>query len=112
MNEELENLGNSAFRCCDIESIRLPLTLRSIGDAALEYCRNLKYVKIPRGVEYIGNACFRLGGLEEITLPSTLKRMGAYVFSDSFYLRTVWVEEGCALDVRKYVKNFVEVRHK
>ena len=55
---------------------------------------------------------FQNSGIEEITLPATLKSLYAYTFSDCRNLKTVWVERGCALDVRKYVGSNVDVRQK
>ena len=69
-------------------------------------------MEVPNGIEYIGSECFRDSGVEEIMLPGTLKGIGTDAFAHCPNLRTVWVEEGCALDVRKYVKNGVEVRRK
>ena len=63
-------------------------------------------------MECIGEKCFKESGVEEITLPSTLKEMGENVFKDCNNLKTIWVGEGCALDVRKYVGKDVEVRRK
>ena len=94
-----------------IESIILPSTLKRIEEWTFYNCHNLKHVELPNGVEYIGKQCFTLSGIEEITLPSTLKEIGEKVF-DHTSLKTVYVEEGCALDVKKYVGDGVEVRCK
>ena len=45
-------------------------------------------------------------------LPSTLMEIDGLAFDGCSKLKTVWVEEGCALDVRKYVDQNVEVRCK
>ena len=69
LNEGLERLGTkeilydkeyegSAFAYTAIESVRLPSTLKRIESWTFNYCRNLKSVKLPRGVEYIGEKCF------------------------------------------------------
>ena len=72
-------------------------------------CRNLRNVEIAEGTERIEYECFRGSRLEEITLPSTLKEMGSDVFRDCSDLETVWVEEGCALDVREHVADSVVI---
>ena len=69
-------------------------------------------MEVPNGVEYIGVYCFRDSGVEEITLPCTLKGIGTDAFAYCPNLRTVWVEEGCTVDVRKFVGEKVEVRRK
>ena len=63
-------------------------------------------------MECIEDDSFRRSGIEEIALPRTLKEMGKDVFKNCQNLKTVWVEEGCAVDVRKYVGDSVEVRFK
>ena len=68
-------------------------------------------MEIPNSVEYIGEECFSHSGVEEITLPGTLKGIGKDAF-DCYNLRTVWVVEGCTLDIRKYVSNSVRVNQK
>ena len=45
-------------------------------------------------------------------LPSTLKEISGNAFDDCLILKTVLVEDGCAVDVRKHVGDNVEVRRK
>ena len=85
--------------------------MKRIEGWTFNLCENLKSVEIPNGVECIEEFCFASSGIEEITLPSTLKEISEKAF-DRTSLRTVFVEEGCALDVRKYVGQNVEVRRK
>ena len=63
-------------------------------------------------LEAIWEGCFCGSGIEEITLPGTVKEVGEGAFNDCNQLRVVWVEEGCAVDVRRYVGDGVEVRRK
>ena len=100
------------FAWSAVESITFPSTLKRLEYQTFWYCKNLKRVEIPNGIEQIGEECFCDSGVEEITLPGTLKGIGTDAFAHCPNLRTVWVEEGCALDVRKYVKHGVEVRRK
>ena len=60
-------------------------------------------------MEYIGRECFWDSGIEEITLPGTLKEIGQHALTYCRSLRTVHVKEGCALDIKKYVDENVEV---
>ena len=119
MNEGLEKLGEykngregDVFAYSAIENIRLPSTLKRIEIGTFKLCKNLKNVIIPSGVEFIGDWCFYGSGIEEITLPSTLEGTCGGVFYSCSGLKTVWMEEGCTLDVRKYVDKSVEVRYK
>lgn len=112
MNKGLNELGESAFDHCAIESILLPSKLKRIESWAFYKCDDLTCVEIPNGAEFIGRECFKFSGIEEITLPNTLKEMDENVFSDCKGLRTIWVEDGCTLDIRKYVSNSVKVYQK
>ena len=112
LNEGLEKLGKFAFSGTAIEAIELPSTLKRIEAETFSWCRNLKRVEIPNGVEHIEEKCFYGSAITEITLPNTLKEMGENAFNGCNNLQTVWVEEGCALDIGKYVGKDVEVRRK
>ena len=39
----------------------------------------------------------------EITLPSTLKEIGKYVFSDYNFRDTIYVSDGCQVDLSQLV---------
>ena len=67
-------------------------------------------MSVANGAEYIGKECFRDSGLEKVTLPNTLLEIGEKAFEGCDKLRIVLVEEGGTLDIRKYVKDVVEVR--
>ena len=88
--------------------ITLPSTLKRIETGTFGSCERLRSVEIPHGVEYIGYLCFYESGIKEIRLSSTLKEMDENVFKAA-NLKTIWVEEGCTLDVRKYVGNSVKI---
>ena len=101
-----------AFYGSAVESIRLPFMLERIETETFGHCKNLRVIEVPFGVEYIGEACFKNSGIEEITLPGTLEEMAEDAFADCKKLKTVRVEEGCRLDVRKYVGKSVDVWYK
>ena len=122
LNEGLERLGpkkvnngleyeGEVFYGTAIQSIRIPSTMKRLEAGTFADCENLKSVEIPHGVGYIGKNCFYNCRIKKITLPSTLKEIGEDAFKRS-NLKTVFVEEGCTLDVRKYIKENVKVRHK
>ena len=69
LNEGLEKLGarevicgkeyeGQAFYKSAVESVILPSTLKRIEAETFSWCRALKSVRIPDGVEYIGRGCF------------------------------------------------------
>ena len=103
LNEGLEKLGSDTFSGSAIENITVPSTLKKIEVGTFSWCCCLKSVEIPNGVEHIENECFEGSGVEEITLPSTLREIGEKAFRDCENLRTVYAQEGCAVDVGKQV---------
>lgn len=112
LNEGLNEIRESAFDHCAIESILLPSKLKRIESWAFYKCDDLKCVEIPNGVESIGKECFQFSRIEKITLPNTLKEIGEDAFTCCSSLKTIYVEEGCALDIRKYVGSSVRVYQK
>lgn len=109
LNEGLEWVGECAFYHNVIENIIVPSTLKRIEAETFRNCYRLTQVDIPNGVEYIGDKCFYDCKIEEITLPGTLKEIGQHALTYCRSLRTVHVKEGCALDIKKYVDENVEV---
>ena len=114
MDERLENgdLLYGPFQESGLKSVKFPTTLKRIETETFANCENLKGVEILKGVEYIGINCFSSSRIEEITLPDTLREINEDALKYCWSLKTVWAEEGCALDVRKYAKNGIEVRRK
>lgn len=53
-NEKLESIGQSAFKDCDLTSIILPETVKSLGDLCFAYNKSLDYC-------YIGPLCKEFG---------------------------------------------------
>ena len=75
-------------------------------------CRSFRRAEVPSGVERIGKQCFEYSGIEEVTLPGALREIGENAFYGCSRLGTVWVEEGCTLDVAKHVGRRAVVRCK
>lgn len=98
------------FKYTAIESIRIPSTLKKIEAGTFECCQYLKHIEVPRGVERIGDRCFQETDITEITLPGTLYEIGKDALRYCEKLKTVWVEEGCLLDIREYVDNYVDIK--
>ena len=65
-------IGQNAFyNCSSLESIVIPRNVTSIGGTAFAYCNSLKDLTIPDSVEAIGNnAFYKCDKLENITIPA------------------------------------------
>ena len=123
LNEGLEELGakevsdgeeceEGVFECSAIESVRLPSTLRRLEDQTFRSCKRLRNIEIPNGVECIGRKCFQYSKINEVSFPSTLREIAEDAFECCWCLKTVWVEESCALDAGKYINHNVDVKPK
>lgn len=53
----------------NIEGVVLPEGMKRIGDAAFLMCRELKYINLPRSLEYIGDCAFSGTGVREVSAP-------------------------------------------
>ena len=109
MNEGLERLEgpssddaySSVFYGTQIRKITFPTTLRALEDSAFYRCRQLKYATFREGsqLERIGRSCFAESGLEEVWIPRVLKPVGAEAFANCSYLKTVHIEDDCAVSL-------------
>ena len=100
LNAGFDTLGAFAFSFSGLESAQLPSTLKSLSSGTFAQCKNLKDVRLPRGLERIETCCFSYSGVEEIRLPARWSIAGN-VFENCHALKTVFAAESCATDVRK-----------
>lgn len=110
----LEKVGSGCFLASGIEEFLAPPSLRQIGPGAFAYCTRLKRVELNEGLERIGveddrpdsrrsycdRMVFQNSAIRELTIPSTVREVGDDAFLCGRRLRVVWVQEGCAADVR------------
>ena len=78
-------IGDSAFfMCFDLESVKLPDTLKVVGKGAFQYDEALTECELPKGLETVKDSAFF--GAENWTgvdrIPSTVKTIGAYGFAE------------------------------
>ena len=115
----VKSIGESAFSECSIESLELPLTLRSIGESAFYYNPELTELHIPSSIETIGNGAFgwcdKLNSVYTYTVEpttitettfSTFKTATLYVPSTSFW--NYYWDIGWSKFNQKYFKEFNE----
>ena len=88
----VESIGECAFYGNEITELKLPGSLKSIGDQAF-YSNKLNKVTIPEGVTSIGEGAFEENEITELKLPNSLKSIGAYAFEDNNLTKVV-IPEG------------------
>ena len=81
----------AAFRYCHkLETIELPLGLRTIENYAFAKCSGLKGIVIPNTVTSLGDSAFRwCDDLEWVSIPNSLDSLGKYAFASCFNLESV-----------------------
>ena len=92
--EGVEKITDFAFYNSEIESIKLPGSIKKIGDEAFSNCHNLKEINIGNGVKQLGNYVFSwYEKLTKIELPPSLQKIGGYAFYKSG-IRSITLNEG------------------
>ena len=90
--EGITEIKNDAFEGAKyITDVRLPSTLKKIGNSAFAFC-NLNYVSLPDGLEYIGQSAFWYCPLnsQPLVLPSSLTSIGQNAFGYTQAETVVW----------------------
>ena len=79
--EGVTEIGESAFSCSYMPSVRLPSTLKKIEKQAFMYAHNLTKITLPDGLETIGDEAFSGCHLKNaVVLPASIKSIGKKAF--------------------------------
>lgn len=77
----VSSIGPWAFGGCEVTSIEIPNTVKSIGMSAFYGCANLSFVVIPEGVNDIGASAFHdCISLTDIVIPNGVSVVESQVF--------------------------------
>ena len=89
--EGVTEIGESAFSCSYMPSVRLPSTLKKIEKQAFMYAHNLTKITLPDGLETIGDEAFDGCYFKKaIVLPASIKSIGKKAFHRySYYSDTL-----------------------
>lgn len=95
--EGVKTIGAYCFSGCnDLMTLRLPGSLTTIADGALESCFRLLTLDVPEGVTEIGQSVFFGNSyLYQLRLPASLEAFGSNNFVAVESLESVDVAEGC-----------------
>jgi len=93
--ESVTTIYHGAFRGCTcIREIRLPNSLKYIGNYAFGFLSDLEHITIPEGVVSLGMGAFRNTGLREIVIPDSVLRIGNDCFYTCKSLKSVVIGDG------------------
>ena len=79
----LLEIGDSAFRNCDISEVKFSTTLKKIGKTAFYCCSKITELVFPEGLKEIGETSFRAVNCTDLILPESLNVIGPFAFVGS-----------------------------
>ena len=90
-----EEIGNEAFSASNLRSVRIPGSVKKVGDNAFAYCDKLTDIVIPGSVEQIGDHAFvGCHSLRRIVIPGNVKKIGNFSFWNCTGLREAVILDG------------------
>lgn len=82
IGDSVTNIGNNAFRSCDLTSIIIPNSVKTIGISAFEDCDSLASITIPNSIVNIDKRLFfGCSGLISVIIPYSVTSIS----DDAFY---------------------------
>lgn len=100
----INTIPNNAFlNCTNLESIKLPQSVISIGTSAFDGCSALRNITMSGSLTSIGNYAFRSSALRNIVIPASVTAIGTEAFYGCSSLTSMSVAEGNTIyDSRDY----------
>ena len=78
LNEGIQKIGKSAFRCCrGIEEICIPDSVTEIGESAFYGCLELKEIHLPKNIKCLSSCIFAYCGFTEFKIPDSVTEVGS-----------------------------------
>lgn len=91
----IRSIADTAFIGCSAQFIKLPSTLKEIGDYSFASCHYLQELSIPDSVIHIGRGAFRSSSrLQVVNVPSCLKIIEQETFYNCQSLESIVIPEG------------------
>lgn len=94
----VQEIKDRAFMACDITSVVIPDSVRTIGIGAFAECRSMSRLKIGNSVTTIGEDAFTYCvALKKLSLPDSVTSIGDYSFSNCDLLESLSIGSGMDL---------------
>ena len=84
------SVDDAAFQYCQLTSVSLPNTIKSIGSYAFAN-NSLTSITLPTSLETIGDGAFCYNDIKHVSFPNGLKTIGANAFSFNMNLYDLWI---------------------
>lgn len=81
-------------RGCNIKSINLPPTVKSIAYCAFQNCLELSCIELPESLETIDDSAFRGSVIETVKIPNMVKTIGTRAFAHCDKLHNIIIGNG------------------
>ena len=95
MPEGVQTIGANAFARTHLAEIKLPASLKILGNGAFQSCPSLERVTLSEGLEEIGDLAFaECGSLAEIEIPDSVKNLGVRAFYKCRNLKSAVIGDG------------------
>ena len=98
-------IGKNAFQNKRMVEVKLPNTLKYIGEYAFWECVHLEKVELSESLETIGKFAFSGTGLKEIRIPKNVKKIPYMCFAGCLNLNNVVLENGIEYIETRAFKN-------
>lgn len=86
----ISEISGSFRGAINLETVKLPISLLTIGDNTFSGCKSIKTVSIPSSVATIGNDAFSgCTAMTQCELPSNLERIGSNAFKNCESLQAI-----------------------
>ena len=84
---------DGVFENSAVEHVELPSTLKRLECGVFAFCKNLKSLILPEGIEYIGPICFSRSAIKWIRLPPVVQTIEESTFFQCENLKSVQLPE-------------------
>ena len=83
------SIYRQCFRATHLTQVKLPETVKSIGEMAFFGCSDLVKLELPQSLKTIGGWAFTGCGFSELTIPNGVEEIGASAFYDCNKLKSI-----------------------